>query len=51
MPVGYVKAAETALNPVFDQIFNGAARAEDVLPAAVAEANLVMETEQQRPTS
>jgi len=51
MPVGYVKAAETALNPVFSQIFNGEARAEDVLPAAVAEANQIMETEQARPTS
>ena len=27
MPVGYVKAAETALNPVFSQIFNGEVRA------------------------
>ena len=51
MPVGYVKAAETALNPAFSQIFNGEARAEDILPAAVAEANQIMETEQQRPTS
>jgi multiple sugar transport system substrate-binding protein len=51
MPVGYVKAAETALQPVFDQIFNGEVQAADVLPAAVAEANQIMETEQQRPTA
>ena len=51
MPVGYVRAAETALNPVFSQIFNGEVRAEDALPAAVAEANQIMETEQARPTS
>jgi multiple sugar transport system substrate-binding protein len=50
MPVGYVKAAETALQPVFDQIFNGEVLAADVLPVAVAEANQIMETEQQRPT-
>ncbi|MBV7336539.1 extracellular solute-binding protein [Chloroflexi bacterium TSY] len=51
MPVGYRKAADTALQPIFDQIFNGDAKAEDVLPNAVAEANEIMVTEQQRPTS
>jgi multiple sugar transport system substrate-binding protein len=50
MPAGYAKAAETALQPVFDQIWIGDAKAEDVLPAAVTEANQVMEEEQARGT-
>lgn len=50
MPVGYVKAAESALQPAFDQVFNGDATASDVLPDAVAEANQIMEQEQQRPS-
>jgi multiple sugar transport system substrate-binding protein len=49
MPVGYAKAAETTLTPVLDQIWIGDAKAEDVLPAAVAEANSIMEEEQARP--
>jgi ABC-type glycerol-3-phosphate transport system substrate-binding protein len=49
MPVGYVKAAETVLTPAFDQIWIGDAKAEDVLPEAVAEANRIMEEEQARP--
>jgi multiple sugar transport system substrate-binding protein len=51
MPVGYAKAVDTVLQPVFDKVFAGDARAADVLPAAVAEANRVMEEEQARPTS
>jgi multiple sugar transport system substrate-binding protein len=50
MPVGYVKAVETTLQPVFDQIFAGMAQAKDVLPEAVADANKVMEDEQARGT-
>jgi multiple sugar transport system substrate-binding protein len=49
MPVGYAKAAETALQPAFDQIWIGDAKAEEVLPEAVAEANRIMEEEQARP--
>lgn len=49
MPVGYVKAAETVLTPAFDQIWIGDAKAEEVLPEAVAEANRIMEEEQARP--
>ena len=49
MPVGYAKAAETALTPAFDKIWIGDAKAADVLPAAVAEANRIMEEEQARP--
>lgn len=49
MPVGYRKAADTALQPAFDQIWLGSATAEEVLPAAVAEANQIMEEEQARP--
>ena len=49
MPVGYRKAADTALQPAFDQIWIGDAKAEEVLPEAVAEANLIMEEEQARP--
>jgi multiple sugar transport system substrate-binding protein len=50
MPVGYVKATETALQPAFDQIWIGDARAEDVLPAAVEQANEIMAEEQARGT-
>ena len=49
MPVGYAKAAEAALTPAFDKIWIGDAKAEDVLPEAVAEANRIMEEEQARP--
>lgn len=49
MPVGYRKAADTALQPAFDQIWIGDAKAADVMPDAVAEANRIMEEEQARP--
>jgi multiple sugar transport system substrate-binding protein len=49
MPVGYRKAEDTALTPVFDKIWVGDAKAEEVLPDAVAEANRIMEEEQARP--
>jgi len=49
MPVGYRKAHDTAIQPVFDQIFFGTATAEEVLPEAVAEANRIMDEEQARP--
>ncbi len=49
MPVGYAKANETALAPVFDKIWIGDGKVADVLPAAVAEANRIMEEEQARP--
>jgi len=48
MPVGYRKAADTALQPAFDKIWIGDAKAEEVLPDAVAEANRIMEEEQDR---
>jgi multiple sugar transport system substrate-binding protein len=48
MPVGYAKATETVLQPVFDQIFIGDALVKDVLPDAVAEANRVMAEEAAR---
>ncbi|HNT77821.1 MAG TPA: extracellular solute-binding protein [Anaerolineae bacterium] len=48
MPVGYAKANETALTPVFDQIWIGDAKVADVLPAAVEEANRIMKEEQAR---
>jgi multiple sugar transport system substrate-binding protein len=51
MPVGYVKAAETVLNPALDKIWIGEAKAVDILPQAVAEANRIMEEEQARPTA
>ncbi len=50
MPVGYRKAADTALQPAFDKIWIGDAKAEDVFPEAVAEANRIMEEEQARGT-
>ncbi len=49
MPVGYVKATEAVLTPAFDKLWIGDAKAADVLPAAVAEANRIMEEEQARP--
>jgi hypothetical protein len=48
MPVGYAKANEAALTPVFDQIWIGDAKVADVLPAAVEEANRIMKEEQAR---
>jgi multiple sugar transport system substrate-binding protein len=50
MPVGYLKAVDAALQPAFDELFAGRARAEDVLPEAVENANRIMEEEQARPT-
>jgi multiple sugar transport system substrate-binding protein len=50
MPVGYRKAADTALQPTFDKIFLGDAKAAEVLPEATAEANRIMEEEQARPS-
>ena len=49
MQVGYRKAADTALQPAFDKLWIGDAKAEEVLPEAVAEANRIMEEEQARP--
>ena len=49
MPVGYTIAADTAIQPALDQIWIGDAKAEEVLPEAVAEANRIMEEEQARP--
>lgn len=51
MPVGYAKANQDVLQPVFDKIWVGQAKPADVLPAAVAQANKVMEAEQARPTA
>ena len=48
MPVGYTKASETVLQPAFDKLFNGEAKAADVLPEAVKQANQIMQEEQSR---
>ena len=50
MPVGYIKAVDTAVQPAFDKLFFGEARAEEVMPGAVAEANAIMQTELARPS-